>query len=185
MKDLKEKYNQIVSERQGIIEQINALAENEFVKEYFELRKINDKLNSEQEDLYKQIKVSEYSSCSHIWVNTLHDFDRLEGRSYDYCGCVKCGLDEMVLHLMESYRDPNFLTLNDRIMYDFMKTYDYQSGIDTGIMCDLDLAKNIYEKIIKIHPDADDETIVKYLRVAIDSIKDAKVNDERKRKQKK
>ena len=181
MEKLKEKYDQIVAERQGVIEQINVLAENEFVKKYFALRKQNDKLVSEQEDLYRQIKVGEYSSCNHIWVNTLHDYDSWEGRSYDYCGCVKCGLDERVLHLMESYRDPKLLTFNDRIMYDFMKGFDYQVGIDTGIMCDLDFAKSIYEKVKEIHPDADDATVVKYLRVAVIT-GNTIANDKRKRK---
>lgn len=180
MEDLKEQYNHIVSERQTIIDQINVLAENETVKEYFALREQNDKLASQQKDLYKQIKVGEYSSCNHIWVNTLHDYDSWEGRSYNYHGCVKCGLDKRVFHLMERFHSPDWLTLDQRIMYDYMKNHSYKSGIDTNLLCDLDLAKAIYAKIKEVHPDIDDETAVKYLKVALHNIRDTKVSDERK-----
>ncbi len=180
MEDLKEQYNHIVSERQTIIDQINVLAENETVKEYFALREQNDKLASQQKDLYKQIKVGEYSSCNHIWVNTLHDYDSWEGRSYNYHGCVKCGLDKRVFHLMERFHSPDWLTLDQRIMYDYMKNHSYKSGIDTNLLCNLDLAKAIYAKIKEVHPDIDDETAVKYLKVALHNIRDTKVSDERK-----
>lgn len=180
MDNLKEQYDQIVSERKGIIEQINVLAENETVKKYFSLREQNDKLSKQQNDLYTQIKVGEYSSCNHIWVNTLHEYDSWEGRSYNYCGCVKCGLDRRVFHLMESYHSPEWLTLDQRIMYDFMMNHSSSRGINSNLLCDLDLAKAIYAKIKEVHPDIDDETAVKYLKVALHNIRDTKVNDERK-----
>ena len=180
MEDLKEQYDHIVSKRQTIIDQINVLAENKTIKEYFALREQNDKLASQQKDLYKQIKVGEYSSCNHIWVNTLHDCDNWEGRSYNYHGCVKCGLDKRVFHLMERFHSPVWLTLDQRIMYDYMKNHSYKSGIDTNLLCDLDLAKAIYAKIKEVHPDIDDETAVKYLKVALHNIRDIKVSDERK-----
>lgn len=181
MKNLKTKYDQIVSERKGLIEQINVLAEDETVKKYFQLRSQNDELANQQRDLYKQIKVEEYSSCNHIWVNTLHDYDSYEGRSYNYCGCIKCGLDRRVFYLMESYHSPDWLTLDQRIMYDFMKGgHAYGKGIDTHILCDLDLAKAIYSKIKEVHSDMDDETAIKYFRVALHNIRDTKVSEERK-----
>lgn len=180
MESLKKQYDQIISERKELIEQINVLAEDESVKKYFELCQQNDKLARQQKDLYKQIKVGEYSSCNHIWVNTLHDYDSYEGRSYNYDGCVKCGLDQRVFHLMESYHSPDWLTLNQRIMYDYMRNHSYKSGIDTNLLCDLDLAKAIYAKIKEVHPDIDDETAVKYLKVALHNIRDTKVSDERK-----
>lgn len=180
MENLKDKYNQVVSERKDIIDKINVLAENETVKEYFSLRQQNDELAREQNNLYKQIKVGEYSSCNHIWVNTLHDYDSWEGRSYNYHGCVKCGLDKRVFHLMESYHSPDWLTLDQRIMYDFMRNHSYGSGIDTNLLCDLDLARAVYAKIKEVHPDIDDETAVKYLKVALHNIRDTKVSDERK-----
>lgn len=183
MENLKTKYDQIVSERKGLIEQINVLAEDETVKKYLQLRSQNDKLANQQKDLYEQIKVEEYSSCNHIWVNTLHDYDRWEGRSYNYCGCIKCGLDRRVFHLMEGYHSSlDWLTLDQRIMYDFMagRHTTYGTGINTHILCDLDLAKAIYSKIKEVHPDMDDETAIKYFRAALHNIRGTKVNEERK-----
>ena len=184
LKKLKDNYNQILSERKEIIEQINDLEEDETVKKYIELHSKNKELETQQKDLYKQIKVGEYSSCNHIWVHVLHDYDSLEGRSYDYHGCIKCGLDNSVLFLKQNYGSANFLAFDQRIMYDYITSdYPYNSGISADLSCDFDLAKAYYAKIKEIHPDADDETIVKYLRVAV-LAGNVKENDERKRKQK-
>ena len=178
MGSLKEQYDKIVTERKELIEQINALADDKTVKKYFELRSQNDKLSNQQRDLYKQIKIEEYSSCNHIWVDTLHDYDSWEGRSYNYCGCIKCGLDKRVL--MESYHNLAWLTLDQRIMYNILRNHSYRAGIDTNLLCDLDLAKAIYSKIKEVHPDIDDETAIKYFKVALHNIRDIRVSEERK-----
>lgn len=180
MANLKEQYNQIILNRKGIIVRINELEENEAVKEYLDLCKQSDQLLREQKQLYTQVKVEEYSSCNHIWVNTLHEYDSWEGRSYNYCGCIKCGLDRRVLHLMENYHDQDWLTKEQRIMYNFLTNNQSDFGIKTNLLCDLDLAKAIYSKIKEAHPNIDDETIVKYLKVALHNIRDTKVSDERK-----
>lgn len=180
MDNLKEQYNQIILNRKGIIVRINELEENEAVKEYLDLCKQSDQLLREQKQLYTQVKVEEYSSCNHIWVNTLHEYDSCEGRSYNYYGCIKCGLDRRVLHLMENYHDQDWLTKEQRIMYNFLTNNQSDFGIKTNLLCDLDLAKAIYSKIKQAHPNIDDETIVKYLKVALHNIRDTKVSDERK-----
>lgn len=180
MEDLKATYEQVVLERKDIIDRINVLAEDETVKEYFSLCKQNDELASQQKDLYKKIKVKEYSSCNHIWVTILHDYDRAEGRSYNYHGCVKCGLNERVLYLMELYNKPDELKLDERIMYDFLKNRCSLGGTNAKLFCDLGLAKAIYLKIREAHPDIDNETAVKYLKVALHFIRDIEVSDERK-----
>ncbi len=180
MENSKAEYERIVAKRKELIEQLNVLADDEVVKQYFNLRRQNDDLIRKQNVLYKQIKVGEYSSCNHIWVNTLHDYDSCEGRSYDYHGCIKCGLDRRVFYLMQSYHNPDLLTFDQRIMYDFFREKSYRAGTDTGLLCDLDLAKAIYAKIKETHPDIDDETAIRYFNVALHSIRDTKVNEERK-----
>lgn len=180
MSTLQEQYAKIVSERKEIITQINELADNEKVKTYFRLCNQNNQLAEQQKDLYKQIKVEEYSSCNHIWVTTLHDYDSFEGRSYNYCGCMKCGLDQRIFNLMENCHKSDYLTLEQQIMYNFMYRSSYKSGIDTKVLCDLDLAKAIYAKIKEAHPDIDDEIARKYFEIALDNIRKSKVNDERK-----
>ncbi len=177
MEDLKTKYNQVVLEREKLIEQIKILRENESVKRYFELRGQNIELANLQEKLYRQIKFEEYSSCNHIWVNTLHEYDSWEGNSHNYCGCIKCGLDERILKSHKS----DLITLDQKIMYDFMREENNQNkDIYTNILCDLNLAKAIYSKIKEVHPNIDDEAATKYFEVALHHIRDTKVNDERK-----
>ena len=175
MDNLKKQYDQIVSERKDIIEQIKVLAENETVKKYFSLRELNDKLSKQQNDLYTQIKFGEYLSCNHIWVTTLHEYDSWKGRSYDYCGCVKCGLDRR-----KKYDNPKYLTQDQKIMYDFMMEHSLNRGIDSNLLCNFDLAKAIYAKIKEVHPDIDDMTAIKYLKAALYNIRNIKVNDKRK-----
>lgn len=180
MTTLKERYEEIVSERKKLIAKINELANDDKVKKYFELCRQNDSLATQQKDLYKRIRIEEYSYCNHIWVTTLHDYDSIEGRSYNYCGCMKCGLDQRVFHLMENCHKLDYLTLEQQIMYNFMYGSSYKSGIDTKVLCDLDLAKAIYAKIKEVYPDIDDEMARKYFEIALDNIRRTKVSDERK-----
>lgn len=180
MGNLKAKYDQIISERKDKIEKINILEKDEKVKQYLLLCKQNKKLANEQADLYKQMKIEEYSSCNHIWVNTLHSYDSFEGRSYDYCGCVKCGLDRRVFYLKERYHNNAWLNLDEKIMYDFMLNNPSRySGINTNLLCHLDLGKAIYTKIKENNPGIDDETAVHYLKNAFNHIRNIKVSSER------
>lgn len=167
MENLKIQYDKIVTERKTIINQINDLKNNDIIKKYFDLCNQNNELVSQQRDLYKQIKISEYSSCNHIWVNTLQDHDRYEGRSYNYYGCIKCGLDQRVFQLAEQYPDLNWLTFEQRIMYDFMKGRFCFRKSEDKILCDLDLAKEIYKKIKEKNPNIDDKTVEKYLKIEL------------------
>lgn len=181
MEDLKFRYDQIVSKRKRIIEEINRLEENETLRKYFELCGENEELEHEQKNIYKQLKTKEYSSCNHVWVTTLQEYNVLRHHPSYYYGCIKCGLNEKVLYLMHTYYDtPDELEFDERIMYDFMRKSYWNNGVGTNLFCDLDLAKAIYTKIKEIHPDIDDETAVKYLKVALHFIRDIKVSDERK-----
>lgn len=180
MSTLKEKYDKILSEREIIIKQINELKNSDILKRYFDLCNQNEQLVSQQKELYKKMKIEEYSSCNHIWVNTLHDYDSHEGRSYNYHGCIKCGLDQRVFYMYEQCHNLDWFTLEQRVMYDFMYGGAYRSGIDTKVLCDLDLAKAIYSKIKEAHPYIDDETTRKYFEIALDNIRKIKVNAERK-----
>lgn len=181
MSSLKEQYDKNVLARKEIITQMNELEEDEKVKTYIELHLKNVQLANEQKVLYKQMKVEEYTACNHIWVTTLHDYDSREGRSYNYCGCMKCGLDGRVIHMVENLGSfVECMPLEKKIMYSFMRGRYYKTGIDTKVLCDLDLAKSIYAKIKEIHPDVDDETARKYFEVALDNIRKIEVSDERK-----
>ncbi len=186
MQDLKAKYEQVANKKKNVENQINVLKEDATVKRYFELCKENDSLDEEQKELYKQIKFNEYSSCNHIWVTTLttdgSDYFSADSNWIDYEGCVKCGMDKSFLWLSGSiYNTPEWLTLDEKIIRSYMLSHCHNSGIHTGLLCDFELARSIYLKVKEIHPDIDDETAIKYLKVALHNIRDNKVSEERKK----
>lgn len=174
---LKEQYKEILQKREKITKQINILKNTDTVKKYFELCNQNDQLTSQSQELYKQLKIQEYKSCNHIWVTTLREHDSYEGRTYKYCGCIKCGLDERLLIQGHNYRQ---FSLEQQIIYNFMKEHTNYNGTYTNISCDLDLAQAIYKKIKKAHPNIDDKTALKYFETSLNDIREIKVNETRK-----
>ncbi len=156
-------YKQIVEERTKIINKLKELENNEIVKEYLTLQKQERALEIKQLKMYKEEKVKEYDSCNHIWVHVLHDYDSWEGRSYNYYGCIKCGLDQRVFELMDRLRDKDFLSLDQQIMYDYLYGRSFivtGKGINTHLSCDFNLAKELYTKIKQEYQDIDDETTI-------------------------
>ena len=178
MESLKEQYEQILIEKSEIIKKIGTLANNDVVKEYLYLCSKCDELTEQQEKLYRDLKYNEYSLCNHIWITTENKYDYSEGRTYQYRGCIKCGLDTRVCQ--RSHRDLKYLTFDQQIMYYFIRTKSWENGIHTNILCNLELAKAIYSKIKINHPNIDDETARKYFENALYDIRNIKVNDERK-----
>lgn len=125
--------------------------------------------------LYKQMKCKEYSEYNHIWVATVREFNCFEQRRYLYRGCVKCGLNAGVF----SSANTSELSLDDKIMKDYIKKNRCNDGIDTTMECDIDLAKAIYSKIKEEYPDIDDETACRYFNAALYKIRKNRVSFER------
>lgn len=178
MENLKEQYDEIVTKRKKIIDQINFLVNDEKVKKYFKLRNENSELAYKEQELYKKLKIADYSSCNHIWVRTLI----CDNGGDTYCGCIKCGLDQTVLRLRYIFDTVDIMSFEQRLMYNFMTDTDvfYDKGIESTSVCDLELAKAIYSRIKEVHPDIDDETARKYFEIALNDIRRIKVNNERK-----
>ena len=178
METLKEKYNKIMEQRRAIITEMKTLEENEILKRYFDLKEQNEILSNDQFSLFRNMKMEEYATCNHILVYSKIDYDRYEGRSYESCGCIKCGLDNSVLN---ETRD--CLSGTQKIMYDYLKKNYLSSnfgGIQTEILCDIDLAQAIYTKIKNVYPDISDEKAINFFKYALKNIRDVKVSDERK-----
>lgn len=183
MEEIKKQYEEIVSERNKLTQEIEELKNNDIIKKYFNLCEKNNQLEKKEKDLYKQIKIGEYSSCDHIWVKAFPYYDSKDGRSYDYHGCIKCGLDQRVFHIKEQYSALGWLdgfTPEQEAMYEYMGANSHNNGIYVFTPCDLELAKVIYLKIKEAHPDIDDETAKKYFEITLDNMKNVKVSDERK-----
>lgn len=178
-----EKYERVTAEKVAVDKRIDFLKENEIIKEYFKLLDEKNELENEQKELFKKMKFQEYSNCSHIWVTTLVDYDKGEGRSYRYCGCIKCGLDQQTYNLIENIGLAHLNPLN-RIMYDYMsKHYGYEFiGKQIDIYCDLNIASIIYNEIKKELPDIDDDTLIKHFEKVYSGIKEITKNNNIKQK---
>ncbi len=182
MKNLKEKYKNLIEERAQIISEIKELEENEIVSKYLELSSRLTKIDEERIETYKKMKYQEFSSCSHITINTYIEYDSWEGRYYIYRGCIKCGLDRRILLQADNGRYVKWMPLSQQVMYNFLKEYSYHGGIDTNVTCDINLARAIYQKIKEIHPNIDDETARKYFEIALENIRSKKANKEQQEK---
>ena len=181
MSILNDKYKKITEQRKNISIELKELLENESVKRYFELCSKDKNLAFRQREVYENIKNEQYLKCNHIWVNTLKDYDSYEGRTETYCGCIKCGLDERVIHMMEYNPDCSALTEDQKIMYKIMNDSYYKKGINTNVNCNLELAMAIYKRIKEKYPNIQDGLARKYFEIALDNIRNIKVSDERKK----
>ena len=103
--------------------------------------------------------MSKYENCEHFWVTTDVDFVPTEnnlGKFVWYCGCLKCGLDERVLRKRNSK-----LSLEEEEMVSYMKANPkyLDSGYDSVIKCDLEVATEAYNKIVRRHPNMNDSEV--------------------------
>lgn len=172
MNDLEKEYAKILERREKIQKELKELEEMEIIKRYFRLRLEWDISYNKKHDLYKQIENEKLKSCRHILVNT-----SLGGKNrYQNCGCIKCGVDTSILE-----KERSKLNFEDKIKYDYLKeNYIRLNATHIGVVCDLNLAMAIYFKIKEYHPGINDETAIYYLKVALNDIRNIKVNYERK-----
>ncbi len=120
------------------------------------------------------MKQQNYETCNHILVYSKIEYDRYEGRTYKSRGCIKCGLDNSILDT-----NIDFLHSKEKIKYTYLRK-KYLTGIETKVTCDLDLARAIFSKIKEAHPKIDNKTAIKYFEIALDNIRNIKVNEDRK-----
>ena len=149
------------------------------VRTYAELLAEDEKLKEATEDVFKNNKYHEYNNCSHVFVNTLSCIGK-RNRPYTYCGCIKCGLTDMVENI-----DKDDLTISDKVKYDYLEDLKKQGKLLDGKMlninCDLSLAQAIYSKIRDAHPFIDESLKIKYFEIALDNIRNITVSEERKK----
>lgn len=177
MSDIRKNYEEMLSEMKKINSWLEELMEDKRVQEYLTLDDQRLKLESELSELYTVMKKEEFSKCSHIWIPVSKNVDYYEGRSDIDYGCMKCGLDQRVLSA--SY--PEFLSVDDKIMYNYLyQHYAIHQGIKSHTLCDLDLARSMYSKIVEYHPEIDDVTALKYFEIALDNMRNIRVTDDRK-----
>lgn len=170
MSELTERYARVTAQRGNVLEELKSLKEIDAVKRYIALSNENESLYRDEITLSKAIQEEKYASCDHILVYSRIDYDRYEGRTYRYCGCMKCGLDNSVLNERREW-----LPWQEKTMYDYLnRDIGYNlKGIETKIACDLDLAQALYSKIKGNHPDIADEVAAEYFGIALNYIRNA------------
>ena len=62
------------------------------VQNFLKLQKEIKKLQEQMQKIEKAINNQNWSTCKHIWLITKRSYDSGEGRTYNYCSCLKCGL---------------------------------------------------------------------------------------------
>ena len=161
MEDLKKEYDEVTKERGEVAESIKKLKTYKSVIKYLKLCKRANELSSKQTELYDKMLVKRYSECNHIVVMSSVEHDYMEGRSYRYYGCIKCGLDSTVANRGYglNYEEDRMLKVMNKY-----KVYGAYTGINTGIACELSDGKALYQEIIEKNKDLTDKEIVEIFK---------------------
>ena len=128
--------------------------------------------------IYREVRYGEFSRCDHVWIVSKEDRDILSENTYQYCGCIKCGLNERVL---DCY-DRDLLSFEDQVIYDYLSFCNLNSlpGMRSDLVCDLDLARAIYLKVRERYPSVGDDRLLWYVGAALNSIRNVDVSEDRK-----
>ena len=159
-----------------VISKENLLAYKGYLMEFFKPKTVNlriqginkylDFLGKEKLQL-KAVKIQQKNFLENVISNADYNFLKTP---FHYCSCVKCGLDQGVVYLINHGKP---LSFEQTIMYNFLKKHnlDNPNQINSNIKCDFSLAIVLYKKIEENHPDIDNITMQKYIQTALDSIR--------------
>ena len=174
MTKLEKEYKNVSKQREEILNELKNLEYDEKVCRYKKLRNKNKIFNKMLIDLQLKMEKEKYEKCSHVAVTSKKFYEDIDSHPRTRHGCIKCGLDDSILD-----DERNYLSIIDKIKYDYIKEHGFK-GKNTYSYCDLYLARAIYSKIIEVHPDIDDETLIRYFNWALYNIRNNEVNKERK-----
>lgn len=122
--------------------------------------------------------IKEYDNCKHLFIPTYRVSN--EDKQYEYCGCVKCGLN-----LKNAYEDRKNLSGEDELQHNYLTQtqnlikFQYITP-DLKILRDVKLAHAVYKRINKYYPDIDNEKALEYLGSALYHLS-KEVNEDRKK----
>jgi len=164
--ELKKTKNQLKKDK--IIHELDCLRKSEILSNYLKYKNELEELNGNLIDLRIEMLYKKFSLCNHIMVYTTDPYenpDKLTDRS---CACIKCGLDNSVLDRLK-----DSLSEEQLIMYNYLKNpYNYSANtLNTHIVCDLELGKNIYNEIIENNPNIDDNSLIELFKFKLENNK--------------
>ena len=164
MINLKQFYEETRNKRKSIVAELKKLEKDEAVKKYIDLKNKSEEIYKDEKELFKALKLGEYSECSHILINP----------NSTSCGCMKCGLTYEALD-----KDPQELTFIDQIMQEYLRRNPDISGLQTDIQCDLAFAVEAYSEIKAANPEITDEMAIKCFELTLDNIKSVDTEGEK------
>lgn len=167
----KEEYIRLLEERDNYIKEIKKIEQLPEVIKYKELVKFKDLINEQIIISLTRYKEKEYNACNHICVNVKHT------NNYVYKGCIKCGLNEYILTVLDNFKNIKLsdLPIQYRIIYNYLYNNPYtlhNNTYDLNIDYDLEKAHSIYENIIETHSNLSEKEIMKEFFNTISSKED-------------
>lgn len=147
------KYKRILSELKKIDNEISILEKNDMVKRYLKLKDKEEQLDKKRESAYEEYVLNTYSNCKHVIMMSHYECDYMEGRSYRYYGCIKCGLDSKIYSDNLHY-DLDLDIGNACLMDKFFKSQNCYGGNNymlrfekIDLNCDISLARDKYNEL--------------------------------------
>ena len=156
MEDLNKEYEKVLKEQEQNLGYIKVLKELRSVQRYLELCDKQSELNKQADDLYEKILLKRYANCEHVLVLSDVEHDYMEGRSYPYYGCVKCGFDSAVAHRGwgKDKEEKKMLQIMEK--HKVYRVY----GTYTDVACKVSVGKELWDEIKNKNPDLSDSEII-------------------------
>lgn len=162
MKNEQEQYDELLKEQAKITLAIEELKKDPKVRKYDELlkgkKRIDLSVSKFDDKFLKERLLKEYRECNHVLVTT-----SIAGENCPRFGCIKCGVDETVMEIINNETRSNDLGPKVEAMKEYFNTdlesFEHIIGTNLGI-CYLDNdsfneAQREYKKIKEENNDND------------------------------
>lgn len=150
--------NEITKQIKIMSEELELLSATEEVKRYNLLRYKRKDLIEQRDKLYKEIKIKEFETCNHIWINNK------DNGKY----CIKCNLNTIYNYL--EFINYDSLDKNSKVVLGYLSETSMESlnrGTYLNYDGDKDFLTNVYKRIKEAHPNAKDYILLNYLNAAL------------------
>lgn len=149
---------------------IKQLQEKEDVKEYINLKGEQQNVKKELEELLEQMKFEKMRSCKHLFVMSdgirEKSGQRINKTGIEYC--IKCDLTTNITAKHFSTK------LKKGMSNIYLETQKNSTRVRS--ICEIELAKEIFDNLKKEMPDVEEEILVPYLEEEIAKRKEESIN---------
>ena len=173
-----EQFNELEEKRKQVQQRLDELEKDEKIIKLRELEHLRKELIEQKNNIERDATLERYQECDHLLVVSRIVYGRTN-KAHKNFGCLKCGLDDSLI-LEDNLIPRKYIDINSYIRNNMLKWKTAISDKNTNIVCDIDLARAIYLRIIEYYPNIDDDTLKKYFIVALNDIRNINVNKKRK-----